>query len=95
MSKNNKFINSIKEIARRKQSENIEKAADQMTVQIYAAMAIALHRAYGFGYERINRVFLESQHIWEDFAGKADDMVKLCKEETGIDVMQKEVENEH
>lgn len=61
----------------------LKKAADQMTVQIYAAMAIALHRTCGFGYERINRVFLESQHIWEDFAGKADNMVKLCKEETG------------
>lgn len=44
MGKNNKLINSIKEVARRKQSENIGKAAEQMTVQIYAAMAIALHR---------------------------------------------------
>lgn len=93
MSKNNKLINSIKEIARRKQSENIEKAADQMTVQIYAAMAIALHRTCGFGYGRINKVFLESQHIWESFVGRADEMVELCREEIGIDVVQQEVEN--
>ncbi len=43
MGKNNKLINSLNEIARRKQDENIGKAADKMVPQIYAAMAMALH----------------------------------------------------
>lgn len=54
MAKNNKLINSLNEIARRNRSQNVATAADQMVPQIYAAIAIALHRTYGFGYKRIN-----------------------------------------
>ena len=67
MAKNNKLINSLNEIARRNRSQNVATAADQMVPQIYAAIAIALHRTYGFGYKRINDVFVESQHIWESY----------------------------
>ena len=52
MAKNNKLINSLNEIARRNRSQNVATAADQMVPQIYAAIAIALHRTYGFGYKR-------------------------------------------
>lgn len=44
MAKNNKLINSLNEIARRNRSQNVATAADQMVPQIYAAIAIALHR---------------------------------------------------
>lgn len=57
MGKNNRLLNQLNEMSRRKQAENIGKAADQMVPQIYAAIAMALHRTCGFGYERINRVF--------------------------------------
>lgn len=87
MGKNNRLINSINAIAKRKQYENVEKASDQMVPQIYAAMAIALHRTCGFDYEQINSVFLESQHIWEDFTGAFDEMIDLCERETGITVI--------
>lgn len=87
MGKNNRLINSINAIAKKKQDENVGKAADQMVPQIYAAMAMALHRTYGFGYERINRVFVESQKIWLDFDGRGEEMVKLCEKETGVTVI--------
>ena len=58
--------------------------------QIYAAIAIALHRTYGFGYKRINDIFVESQHIWEDYAGDGAGMVKKCEEETGVTVCSPE-----
>lgn len=93
MGKNNRLINSINAIAKRKQNENVGKAADQMVPQIYAAMALALHRTYGFGYDRINRVFLESQHIWEDFVGSGDEMIELCEKETGITVINRDFMN--
>lgn len=63
MGKNNRLINSINAIAKRRQDENVGRAADQMVPQIYAAMALALYRTCGFDYEQINDVFLESQHI--------------------------------
>lgn len=92
MGKNNRLINSINALAKQKQAENIGKAADQMVPQIYAAMAIALHRTYGFGYERINRAFVESQKIWEDFSGNIDEMVEVCESETGVTVIFKNPE---
>lgn len=90
MGKNNKLINSLNEIARRNRSQNVATAADQMVPQIYAAIAIALHRTYGFGYKRINDIFVESQHIWEDYAGDGAGMVKKCEEETGVTVCSPE-----
>ncbi len=90
MGKNNKLINQMNALALKHKIENIEKAASETTPQIYAAIALALHREVGFGYERINRVFLESQRIWEGYKGNLGDMYKLCEAETGITVMNKE-----
>lgn len=86
MGKNNRLINSINAIAKRKQDENVEKASDQMVPQIYAATALALYRTCGFDYEQINSVFVESQHIWEEFVGAEDEMIDLCENKTGISV---------
>lgn len=84
MGKNNKLINQLNAIASRNRQLHVEEASDKMVPQIYAAMAIALHRTYGFGYERINRVFLKTQHIWEDFSGNIEEMIELCEKETGV-----------
>lgn len=87
MGKNNRLINSINAIAKRKQEANVGKAADRMVPQIYAAMALALHRTCNFDYDDINSVFLESQRIWEGFVGAGDEMIELCEKETGICVV--------
>lgn len=86
MGKNNRLINQLKEIAKRNREMNVEIASDEIVPQIYAAIAIALHRSERFGYERINRVFAESQRIWEEFEGHADEMVEMCEKETGITI---------
>lgn len=86
MGKNNKLINQMKVLAARNRAQAIDKASDEMVPVIYAAMALALHRSCGFGFRRINRVFMESQKIWEDFVGNPDDMIRLCEKETGITV---------
>lgn len=41
MSKNDKLINSLRKIASRNRSENIAKAAERDTSQIYAVLAIS------------------------------------------------------
>ncbi len=84
MGKNNRLINQLNAIASRNRQLHVEEASDKMVPQIYAAMAIALHRSEKFGYERINRVFLESQHIWEDFSVNIEEMIELCEKETGV-----------
>lgn len=87
MGKNNKLINTVRILAEQNRIKAVEKASDDMVPQIYAAIAIALHREYGWGYARINRVFLRSQEVWEGFAGRINEMVKLCEEETGISLV--------
>lgn len=84
MGKNNRLINQLNAIASRNRQLHVEEASDKMVPQIYAAMAIALRRTYGFGYDRINRVFLESQHIWENFSGNIEEMIEICEKETGV-----------
>ena len=90
MGKNNKLINQMRALAARNQLEAIEKASDELVPIIYAAMALALHRSYGFGYKRITDVFAESQRIWEEHVGDMEDMVQLCEKETGITVVFRE-----
>lgn len=84
MGKNNKLINQLRNRAELNKADAINKAADMVIPEIYAALALALHRVNGFGYDRINNVFAESQQIWSSFQGKPEDMIALCEQETGI-----------
>ena len=80
MSKNNKLVNQYKEMY---------KQINQITPKVYAALAIALHREYGWGYTRILRTFTASQDIWDESNEQGIDMIKMCEEETGITLMDK------
>lgn len=82
MSKNNRLINNLNEIARRNRENMIMEASDRLVSHVYAGIAIALHRQCGWGYTRITRVFAESQRLWTELGG--DNMVDLCEKETGI-----------
>ena len=80
MAKNNKLVNQYKEMY---------KQINQITPKVYAALAIALHREYGWGYTRILRTFTASQDIWDESNARDVDMIKMCEEETGITLMDK------
>lgn len=69
------------------QEKRFRRKIDELAPTIYAAFCIALHRHYGFGYERILRVLKETQILWHDAAVGYNDIVKICEEETGIDLM--------
>lgn len=84
MGKNNKFINQMLEVARRNRENIADQESKQIVPSVYAAIAIALHREYGFGAERIKRVFSTSQDVWYGLEGKRKAMLDLCKKETGI-----------
>ena len=80
MAKNNKLVNQYKEMY---------KQINQITPKVYAALAIALHREYGWGCTRILRTFTASQDIWYGSNERGIDMIKMCEEETGITLMDK------
>lgn len=60
-----------------------------LTPQVYAAIALALHREFGWGYVRINRLFAASQDIWFECVDRGANMLKMCEDETGIQVEEK------
>lgn len=51
----------------------------------YSAIAISLHKLFGFGEKRIVRVLQDVQETmaWEICT---DDIIERCREETGIDI---------
>lgn len=76
----------MKALAKQNQARNVTKASNEMVQMIYASITLALHSTCGFGYKHINNVFVESQRSWEGFSGNPEDMIKLCKEQTGVSV---------
>lgn len=77
MGKNNNLINKYK---------MIYKKIEQITPEVYAGIALALHRKCGWGYKRINDLFEESQIIWNECINSDINMVEMCEKETGIEL---------
>lgn len=80
MAKNNDLINRYKQLYAQIKS---------ITPQVYACIALALHRKYGWGFKRINDLFAESQNIWGECVDSDLNMIQMCEEETGIDVQSR------
>ena len=80
MAKNNKLIEQYK---------TMYKKIQQITPEVYAAIALALHRKNKWGYKRINELFEESQKIWQESVNEDKDMVQMCMDETGIELKNK------
>lgn len=68
------------------QFKRLERNIQQITPQVYAGIALALHRNNGWGYKRINDLFAESQMIWNECNAKDINMIQMCEDETGISV---------
>lgn len=80
MAKNNFLIN---------QYRKLQESIRDTTPSVYAGIALALHRKYGWGHKRINDLFVESQIIWNECINSDMKMMEMCLKETGIDVQQK------
>lgn len=77
MAKNNILIEQYK---------TMYKKIQQITPEVYAGIALALHRKHGWGYKRINDLFSESQTIWNECVNSNINMVEMCERETGIEL---------
>lgn len=91
--KNNKLINSLREVASRNREINIQEQAKYVIPIIYAGVALALHNEYGWGHKRINRAFMYSENLWQQiYDGRLsrDTMLKWCEDQTGIKMMNPE-----
>lgn len=62
--------------------QKLKEEVNNLVPGVYASLAIALHRNWGWGFKRINRLFVQSQRIWEDLG--TDNIIELCEKETNI-----------
>lgn len=62
--------------------QKLKEEVKNLVPGVYASLAIALHRNWGWGFKRINRLFSQSQRIWEDLG--TDNIIELCEKETNI-----------
>lgn len=62
--------------------QKLKEEINNLVPGVYASLAIALHRNWGWGFKRINRLFSQSQRIWEDLG--TDNIIELCEKETNI-----------
>ncbi len=85
MAGNKQYIRMVKEFRRR---------VEHIVPQCYACIALALHREFGWGFTRINRLFVSSQEIWNESIERDIDMVQMCLDETGIEC-RSAVEHDH
>lgn len=81
MGKNNALINTYKRLDRKIQ---------ELTPNIYASFALALHRRWGWGAKRIGDLFNEVAAIWSRGVNESHNLLKECEDETGI-IIQIEV----
>lgn len=91
MSKNDKLINAMKEVARRNRQLNTTLAAEEQMPQIYSAIAIALWDCLEADNDedrlcQIYEVFNRSQEVWQEHP---KDICEYCIEHTTIDVRTK------
>ena len=73
-------------IQQAKTEAKMRKEMKTVIPKVYAGVALALHRKCGWGYKRINDLFVESQIIWDECINSDLNMLQMCEEETGIEV---------
>lgn len=54
--------------------------------QIMACLMVALHRKYGFGYDRNARIYQQIEETAQEFRNDPKKIRRVCMELTGIDV---------
>lgn len=67
----------------------LERQCREITPSVYACIALALHRKYGWGFKRISDLFAESQAIWQECIQSDISMAEMCEKETGIDILRR------
>lgn len=75
------------EIAIEKAERELDRELNIQTPLIYGSAAIALRRFWGWGTKRIQKVFDQTQDIWEECSStNAKSMIQMLDEQTGIDL---------
>lgn len=66
-------------------SKEFKKLCDNLVPCVYAAIGEALWDR-GWRFERINKLFADSQKIWAEHAGDGKTMIQRFEEKSGIEL---------
>ena len=67
--------------------QKMQKEMETQVDMIYSAVAIALHRWWGWGALRIRRLFGLTQTTWDECAGSNEvSMLEMVENEVGIEI---------
>lgn len=64
-----------------------ERRLKEMTPIVYSAFAIAMKRQMGAEYDDILAVLAETQYLWEQANDGNINILDLCFEETGVNII--------
>ena len=69
------------------QEKRYRRKINELAPTIYAAFCISLSRIHNFEYDDILEILKETQELWHKAAMGEIDIITLCGDETGIDLM--------
>lgn len=64
----------------------VSEGVDNMIPRNYAAFALVLSREYGFDQDKLTDIIVKTQELYNDSFFDGFDILKVCSEETGIDM---------
>lgn len=70
-----------------RQEQRYSRNVKESTTWIYSALAVVLHRRYGFGQKRITDVLTDVQNIFVQNQSNVADIVRKAYQETGLLLM--------
>ena len=65
----------------------LQQEINNVTPNVYSAIAIGLVEEFGFTAEKVNDLFVYTQSLWAECAKKNISMRQWCEELTGISVV--------
>lgn len=89
MNRQQRFAKSMLELSNKSQARNTADYCVKAMPYLYSAMAIALHDEFGWGEQRLAKLFRTVDGIWNDYADNNswETLMEVCYRETGIVLM--------
>ena len=77
-----------------RQEQRYSRNVKENTAWMYSALAVALHRRYGFGQKRIVDVLTDIQNLFIENQDDIFEIVKMANQETGLLLMSDQTAKE-
>lgn len=77
-----------------RQEQRYSRNVKENTSWIFSALAVVLHKRYGFGKKRITDVLTDVQGLFHEHQGDVVQIVRLASEETGLVLISEQTARE-